>query len=310
MTCHCIAIGIDAYKSPAWKLGACAADAIRFADWAIGSGGVDPSNLRMMVAPPGGAPAKVDLPDSGVRVANVAPTRKAIMALLLTEIRKRNWGASDRLYFYFAGHGCSHEWARGQRPEPVLFPLDVKELPIDSNLLLGFEDILSPLRAYGPRNQLIFIDACRDFALADYASTAGASVGRYLRPVLDDAGCAQNILYATAPGERSLELGSGYGVFATALLEGLNGHPAALQRLAGQTDYQLTFARLAAYVRKMVETRIRRFLLDTPYRYVQAPEIDPDARQPEFEIATIDAARVPPQPLHVRVTPGDKINEG
>lgn len=306
---HCIAIGIDAYPDPGWQLGACAADAIAFAEWALGPGEVALSDLRLMVAPMGDLPAAVELSD-GTSVTNYAPTRDGIMDFLLSEMLDEKWSEGDRLYFYFAGHGCSHEWVRGARSEPVLFPGDVKKLPLNSNKLISFEEMLSPLRAHGPKEQLIFIDACRDFALADYASTAGASPGRYLRPILDDAGCKQNILYATAPGERAIELGDGQGVFAKALIDGLRGHPAALQRFAGQLEYKLTFAKLAAYVRKTVETRVRRSLIDTPYRFVQAPEIDPDKRQPELVIASLPDDAVPEQPLFVRINPSGHCDVG
>jgi len=307
MRTFCIAIGIDGYELEDWRLGSCVDDALAFAGWAVRAGGVAPEDVRLLLGPAsdvGDNPPSTgttQLPGVAGDFPFARATREAITKLISTQMTEAGWSTGDRLYFYYAGHGCSHEFARGARPDPVLFPVDVEALPLHAYLLLGFTEVLENLRAYGPKQQFVFIDACRDFALGGYASTAGASTGRYYRPVPPHGDCMQYILYATAPGERAVELGK--GVFGAVLLQGLEGHPGALQRLAGQVDYQLTFSRLFSFVRKTVDTQVRRALLATPHRFVQAPESEPDARQPDILIADFAETTVRQLPVHVRVSP-------
>ena len=303
----CIAIGVDGYKNPDWRLGSCVRDAIAFADWAVTSGGVASTDLRLFLSPEDlSTPSSVTLPGTNKTVSCQPASRRNIFKFVLDEMQKNDkWGTGgDRLYWYFAGHGCSHEDVRHERPEPVVFPVDVEELPIDVNNLIGFTDILTALRGCGPSRQLFFLDACRDFALPNYVSSAGAPAGRFFRPLpeADQQGWArQYVLYATAPGERAVELGC--GVFSDFLIRGLSGDPGALTRLAGLGDYQLTLNRLASFVRREVEARVRKNLLGRPTRVVQIPEIDVDPGEHDFVLFEIANANVAAVDLFIRVRP-------
>jgi S1-C subfamily serine protease len=303
----CVSIGVDGYLDTAWRLGACVGDAIAFADWAVSAGDVAPADLRLFLNPADRSVAgSVTLPKSGVAVSCESATRVNIFRFMQETMQRDHWGDSgDRLYWYFAGHGCSHESVRGsQRPEPVLFPVDVESLPLFSNNLIGFSDIIEGLRWCKPSTQLFFLDACRDFALPNYASSAGIPSGRFLRKLPDDENrvpAKQYVLYATAPGERAAELGR--GVFGDILIRGLSGDAGALLRIAGIGDYELTFNRLVNFVRKEVQARVKKALIARPGRVIQIPEVDPDPVEQDFVVATIPNQDVPPLDLYVRVRP-------
>jgi V8-like Glu-specific endopeptidase len=307
MRMFCVSIGIDGYRDRAWQLASCVNDAIAFADWAVTAGGVVPADLQMFLNPADTSPLdKVTLPKANLEVPCISATRNNIIGFIQKEMLTQHWGENgDRLYWYFAGHGCSHESVRGSpRPEPVLFPVDVESLPLNANNLISFNDIVEPLRWCGPAVQLFFLDACRDFALPNYASTAGAPSGRYFRKLPEEGGRAptkQYILYATAPGERAVELGR--GVFGEILIRGLSGDPGALLRVAGLGDYRLTYNRLAMFIRREVEAKVKKALLARPTRVVQIPEVDVDPVEPDFDVAEIPNAKVPPWDLYVRVRP-------
>ncbi|MEP6714184.1 MAG: trypsin-like peptidase domain-containing protein [Terriglobia bacterium] len=280
MANYALIAGIDEYPNAGWRLASAVTDALRFTQWAVGQGGVAPENVRLLLAPtsPLGAEAVFDLAaGTKVSIPILEGTSAALHSVLFKEFRKGWGGGGDRLYVYFAGHGCSHPDVRGEkRPEPVLIFGDVGELPDDYRLLYTFSDILDVLRDFGPKEQFFFLDACRDFALDGVVASGGAGSGRYLRPLSLASGeqaAKQFVIYATAPGGRALEIGR--GVFCDALIQGLRGAPGAPRRIAGTGDYELRFQDLFAFVRRQVQRKVAICITDAP-RYVQAPEQDPD----------------------------------
>jgi Caspase domain/Trypsin-like peptidase domain len=257
---HAIVIGIDKYANNDWSLRASVKDALRFVDWALDRGEVEPGNLRLFLSSKD-PPPNTRVPYKDARSRTI---RSAIQAFM-----DGAGAGAERLYFYFGGHGLS---APGVRKEPVLIPADVKELPLDANLLLGFSEVITALGRSEPDEQFFFLDACRDFGLENFEPALGSAVGPWTPPREDDARTRQFVLYATAPGERAYEQQAlGKGVFTSALIEVLEGnHPVAAPWIYGRRAYVVSFGKLAEQVRELVKARLEN--VPGAERYVQLPE--------------------------------------
>ncbi len=169
---YAVIIGIEAYANSKWNLSASVNDALDFANWALGPGGVQSQNLRLLlspVQPPAAAPPYQE-----------ADQRR--ITAVIQELQGGSGRGCSRLYFYYAGHGVSYPGAtRGGPAEPVIIPADVQDLRLDAGRLIGFSGIMPLLRNVEPAEQFYFIDACRDFALEDFRPTIGA-VGPWSPP--------------------------------------------------------------------------------------------------------------------------------
>lgn len=251
MARHALVIGIGRYPRSDWDLPAAVPDALRFTDWAVRHGGVDPANVRLLLSPwPGKATGH--------------EKRDADRRSIVTAIQELQAGAADdgeRLYFYYAGHGVSAPGVTtGGIQEPVIIPADVTSLRIDASLLIGFSEIMPALLPKGPREQFFFIDACRDFALEDEFQPGIGRSGIRWSPPNPDAGprSAQYVLYSTSPGLQAYEKdATARGVFADALLKALSGTPKATQWSSVNRHYAVRWSTLVDYVRDTVAERVR-----------------------------------------------------
>src|SRR6185436_19034991 len=97
MARHAIIIGIDQYTNANWILNGAVKDALAFREWAIGAGGVDPKNVRLLLS-------TEDAAAKAMRTAEA--TRRDIRSVILDYQKDAGKGA-ERLYFYYAGHGLS-----------------------------------------------------------------------------------------------------------------------------------------------------------------------------------------------------------
>ncbi len=293
MSHYAIIIGVDAYASPDWKLGAAVDDALAFREWALGPGGVPPENLHLLLSP--GSGRTIDAP--------FVPAESEHIHELIHQFQRGLGAQGKRLYFYFAGHGSA---APEALDEVSLFPADVRALPRDANRVIGFSQIIAPLQHSGPEEQFFFIDACRDLTLRDFTRGAGPVVGRWRGPPTPETPRrrAQYLLYATSPGGKAVEAGN--GVFGRILLQGLRGHPGALLWSGRERRYELRFSRLAEYVRAEVEEQVKR--LTGPWQhFLQVPEQDipPGPSGPkDCLLASFSSEEVGKLPLRVRVQPG------
>jgi Trypsin-like peptidase domain/Caspase domain len=307
MSNYAIIIGADRYDNAAWNLDAAVRDALRFASWAIRSGDVPPQNLKLLLSPV--TEGLVVIPKTPFSIPSIAATSRNLKSVLFDDFQKNTCGAgSTRLYFYYAGHGCSHPDVRGQRAEPVLVFPDVADLPRDYSDLLSFSDILAVLRGCEPTEQFFFLDACRDFTLKGLGS-AGPGGGRYIRPITMLTAAApakQFVLYATCPGGKAQEI-KGKGVFGEALLRALKGDPAAVQRVAGAGDYELKFENLYEYVKAEVVSNVVD-LADAAN--IQLPERDAEPSETNPLVLGFSEAEMEERELLIRMAPDLALNGG
>jgi hypothetical protein len=294
---YAIIIGIDAYRTVEWRLTAAVRDALRFADWAVKRASVPEENLRLLLSP---------LEAPATTRPYIEATRGNITDTIL-EFQDGRGNDGDQLYFYYAGHGVSAAGATAGGPtEPVIIPSDVRSLRNDAALTLGFSEIIPLFANVRPATQFFFIDACRDFVLEDFQPVVGRAVGRWIPPY-NEAGprSAQHLLYATSPGQRAHENSGirGRGIFATALLEALEGQKAsALSWSSSQLSYELRFGTLVPYVRKQVETAVRNLAPRDWHRFVQVPEPETLGGEANPLLTTFASEEV--GKLTVRVTVG------
>lgn len=293
MRSYAIVIGVDRYANPDWNLAGATSDALRFAQWALDAGGVERANLRLLLSG-----------DVDSELAFTAADSRNIRGVI-HEFVNGLGKDEQRLYFYYAGHGLSAPGAaRGDTQEPVLIPADVESIQRDSNLFVGFSDIMPLLGAVGPREQFFFLDACRDFALEDHRPGLGRAVGPYRPRGEDGATRAQYVLYATAPGKRAQEQEAlRQGVFGGALLAGLRGAPAATRYNAAAERYEVSFSRLSQYVIAEVQDRIRNVRLTDWERYVQVPESLVVRGDDTPVLASVSRADMPRLPVTLTVSP-------
>jgi hypothetical protein len=308
MNNYAVVVGIDQYKNPGWQLTSAVKDALRFASWAIRFGGVLPVNLKLLLSPAGEAIASAAIPETNLSVPVTEATSQRINEVLFDDFQERKCGmGGDRLYFYYAGHGCSHPAVRGDRntEDPVLICSNIEKLPKQYAELISFSNILDPLLGCEPRDQFFFLDACRDFALDGITgSTPGG--GRFTPRKPEDGveRSRQWMIYATSPGERAIET-RGKGVFGEALLRGLRGDSAAPRRVAGAGTYELRFTDLFEFVQASVKEKVG--LIPGAARSTQTPEFVSDRRTPDPLVVAFTEEQIAEVPLLVRVSPDEAL---
>ncbi len=293
-----LVIGIDVYKNADWKLDSAVSDALAFAAWALGEGGVDASDMHLLLSPANLPPGNtVTLPNN----AGTLPFERADSRSILIAVKHLAQQNAPKAFVYFAGHGCSAPGSRRDEfPEPVLIPADVEDLDTDYKLVLGYSDLQHALLENGPEEQFFFFDACRDFRLDGHQRGVGSVVG----PKRGEGGRrAQFLLHATSPGERSNEIAKiGKGIFGGVLMEALKGVKA--MRFDTKSDrYELKFSRLAEFVIAEVSDRIDRAFPTNSAQFVQKPQGVASAEKLDTVIKSYSLAQVAPCAIKVRVSP-------
>jgi hypothetical protein len=314
---YAIVVGIDWYVNTAWQLEGAVADALAFADWAVSRGGVPPANLRLLLSRSAADATenartsaasdhvgRVSLEEAGVEVAYSWAGRRGIRRAM-DELANGVAGVGvERLFVYFAGHGCSEP---GSRPEPVLIPADVQDLGVDADLLIGFSQVWPFLSEAEPRLQFYFIDACRDFLFSGRERGLAPVVGRY-RPVDGAVTSKQYVIFATSPGQRANEH-LGRGVFGKELLRALQGEaPRASPWNARTGSYQLSFRTLSDFLRQSVDAELQRAFGANLRSYAQLPQQDSPRDEPDALLCSF--AEMPDRRLRVRVGPVEARREG
>ncbi len=126
----------------------------------------------------------------------LAATRRNISAALFALYDDDAASGIERLYFFFAGHGiAAFSGATRGEARTALLPVDVESLDLDGNLLLDFDDLRARMRFRGPKDQLYFLDACRDLPYTRQPDVG--PVGWAERP--RGAERTQAVLYAVPP---------------------------------------------------------------------------------------------------------------
>jgi hypothetical protein len=202
----------------------------------------------------------------------------------------------DRLYVYYAGHGISAPGAQAKwTDEPLLVPSNVRDIAISGTRFIGFTWILESLVSAKPREQVFFFDACRDFALKNYAPPVGMQVGPKISAKRGES--TQYVLYATSVGGQAQEMGA--GIFGKALLRGLRGDPGAARYARDEFPpvYQVLFDDLAEFVKNKVTTQVED----------QKPRAKTEPGTPDLVLATIAPQDMPQVELDVRVEPSEAL---
>jgi Caspase domain/Trypsin-like peptidase domain len=292
---HAIVIGIDGYAG-AWALDGAVRDALGFAVWLVRAGGVAPARLRLLLAPAAGT--EVQLPPE---LAGAPPPLAADSTSVLdtvTGLVDSPPAQADRLFFYFAGHGCSAPAANFDK-EPVLIPADYQKRS-HANRLLPLSVIIPELaKARVFRQQFFFVDACRDFVPDDVLPGLLAGAKVYDAP-------HQYVLYATSPGQKAEERGK--GVWTHYLLASLQGEHGALvpSPTGGSGDgpsYQVRFRELAEFLESQIRTEFeQRYPYDWQQR-VQVPQYKPGSRPENPVLAAFDPAQIRPLQVSLLVDP-------
>jgi hypothetical protein len=286
MTSYAIVVGINDYKNEKWKLTSAVDDANRFLAWALKDGGVEPENATLLLSrmPKGASAVKTAL-------AVYLAFQDAIDSFAFKPVAE-----SDRLYIYFAGHGISAPNV-GVAGSPVLVCADVEDLVRHRKKLYQLDEIIDGLSSHGPREQFIFVDACRNFAL-DETMTSAAPQGAW-RPKDGASACKQYALYATAAAGRAFGE-FGVGVFSKTLLEALSAQGPRLQVDETGDNFVVGWNDSADYVVKEVTTRITRAkaagLVQEPQQYTRVGSGNAALR-------TIPRAAMPKRTLEVNLQP-------
>jgi len=293
MESHAIVIGIDGYDPAIGKLDGAVHDALSFAAWVTGPGGVPAANLRLLLGPDPAAPPPV-LPAG---VAGFSPASNLKIREDIETLREAlPAGGGERLYFYYAGHGASiPEW----QEDPFLIPPEFVKPKLHGLFLLGFKDLFQSLGELPFAEQVCLIDACRDFGLEGYEPVIPSGVRRRLT----ERKALQYVLYSVAPGQKAAE--TGQGIWTRTLLDGLTGrdYRPVTRGTGRESRYEVRLDDLADWVRREVARRIETKFLRDAARYVQTPQYERDKQGEDPVLATFTRDTVPRARLRVFVDP-------
>jgi len=244
-----IVIGIDDYHNDDLRLYASVSDAIRFRDWvtAPDGGGVAESNLWLLLSPHPSETAASGLSTPAATKDNIVT---AINEMVIAAAKEE----TERLYFYFAGHGITARVSN--RDESALVLPGFNELHTDHSLAL--RSIAEYFETTAFADQFFYIDACRNIPWPNREF----EVGRWPVPRRQDPGAQpvqQFILYATASGHFAKEEGwpgEATGAFTGTLLDGLAGTDDAKAWSWERNCYEVRWERLAAFIHRRMTARL------------------------------------------------------
>ncbi|GIE27619.1 hypothetical protein Ait01nite_006640 [Actinoplanes italicus] len=210
-------------------------DALAVQDWLVGPGGVPAGNV-VLLASPAAHSASVA---AGTRVtgeaSRLAFAREVGRLAGLTDV-----GHADRLYVYFAGHGCGTDPVNAALSDDALVFSGFSEDDPSAHAI-ALRDLLAQLDQARFGEVVMFLDACRDFPYGRPFRPGGlrfdSAAGRGVPPRLYR-------LQSTLPGRRTYG-----GAFTAALLAGLAGAGAAKEfDERADRPYVVRWSTLTAYL--------------------------------------------------------------
>lgn len=297
-----IIIGINQYWKPSACLKGAVGDALRMAEWLLGSGEcrVPPENMYLLTnPPPATTPAGVDLRDA---------TADNLMRVM-NDLNRRSGGQGERLFFYYSGHGISNR--ESFRNEQALVMTDFDPDLTDKARKLG--PIVQFFGETAFAEQFFFIDACRSPADFDFDFETGSTTVKNKLDAVKASKVDQYILYSTTPGSKSKELaaapgsppGSEQGAFTGVLLEGLAGDGTAKVFDSENGDYVVRAEALMDYViEKVSDLRLTVSKKDpTLPLLIQLPRKGGERSNNNPVLARVPAANVKPESLNLFVEP-------
>jgi hypothetical protein len=231
------------------RLNSPGADAARFSSWLLERGGVPQS--RIVLVDSGSESGKPD-------AASIIDGFRDLGALM--KVRR-----GQRLYIYYAGHGFGPEF-----DDAVMVPADVQRGML-RGACISVRDCVNFIRDTGLFDQVVmFVDCCRDnmrlqpphfWPFEDRSRFEGAreQVSNF-------------ILFGAIDGGKSWEVrppGREFrGIMTDALLDALNGHPAAFD-----AQNRITANTVGEFVRIRVQAEVERLGLQ------QAPQPKPSGQE-------------------------------
>lgn len=258
MSDQALLVGCDAYPGlPGGDLRAAVRDVLSVREWLLRSsgGGLTRRDVILLVSC-GDRGAQV-APDDADGPASRVELARAIERLVKGPER-------NRLYVYFAGHGCRTDPVNPLKSRDALLLTDFT--PDDpAAASVGVDDLRIRLAMAPFREVILIVDACRNLPFREPFDLGG--LGRDLPPRAGSMGGNSRayIFQATAPGETAA--GKEYdgvlrGVFSRALTDGLDGIGDA--KVFDDTDttgrpYQVRWSTLCNYVARSVRNQDPRY---------------------------------------------------
>lgn len=297
-----IIIGINQYWKPSACLKGAVGDALRMAEWLLGSEecGVPPGNMYLLTNPP---PAT---PPTGVDLRDATADN---LIRVMNDLNRRSGGQGDRLFFYYSGHGINNR--ESFRNEQALVMTDFDPDLTDNARKLG--PIVQFFGETAFAEQFFFIDACRSPADFDFEFETGSTTVKNKPDAVKASKVDQYILYSTTPGSRSKELapapgsppGSEQGAFTGVLLEGLAGDGTAKVFDSDKGDYVVRAEALMDYViEKVSDLRLIVSKKDpTLPLLIQLPRKGGERSNNNPVLARVPASEVKPESLNLFVEP-------
>ncbi len=251
MSNHALLVGCDAYPGlPGGNLRAAVRDTLSVRDWLLRSsgGGLARPDVTFLAS----------CNDQGAQAAAADVDGPANRAELAREVRRLVEGPEgNRLYVYFAGHGCRTDPLNPVKDRDAILLTDFTpdDPPAAS---VGVDDLRIRLTMAPFREVILIVDACRNLPFQEPFDLGG--LGRDLAPPGGGPGGAPRmyVFQATAPGETAAGTehdGKLRGVFSRALIDGFMGIGAA--KVFDDTDstgrpYQVRWRTLCSYVAQSV----------------------------------------------------------
>lgn len=256
---HALVVGCDAYPQVlGGDLRGAVADALAMRDWVLRAAGVAPCDLTLLASPSAqGAqlPAGIEAEEANRRVL-----AKAVAVLVANE----DVGSGDRLFVYFAGHGCRTDPLNETLSKDVIALHDFSpDDPAGGSAAVA--ELITRLEQSRFGDVILVLDACRNLPFSESFQTAALGKDPRApanRPYTPRVFLAQ----ATTPGGRAGGGPGGVGprgpasgggtagdqirgYFTTAILDGLAGEGSAKTfDEASSRPYQVTWSSLRAYL--------------------------------------------------------------
>jgi WD40 repeat protein/uncharacterized caspase-like protein len=236
-TLHILAVGVDAYRNPRYRLNYGRADARALADRLAARAGSAFKAVR-----------RLELYDENV-------TRDAVLGAFARVAQEAR--PEDVFVFFFAGHGVMSEGSEAAPSEFHLVMHDVTQLYGDDAGLAAkaisaaeLRELATHIRA---QKQLHLLDACQAGGAVATFAMRGAAEEKAILQLARSAGVM--VLAATGSEQLATELKDlGHGVFTYALLAGLDGAADG-----GARDGKITVSELKAYLEDKVPELTRKF---------------------------------------------------
>jgi hypothetical protein len=247
MADHALIVGCDAYPYvDGGDLAGAVGDALAVRAWLVDQAGVPAANVTLLASSSStGAAAPDDL------VSGAADRR-----LFAREIRRLvelpGVGTDDRLFVYFAGHGCRTDPQNPILARDALAFTGFSEDDPPGNAV-GVQDLVARLEHSRAGSVLVLLDACRDFPFRQPFQLGGLGQDP---PASGRPPPRMYLLQATLPGrlargDRTAD--AIRGRFTTAVLAGLAGDGAAkVYDDAAEPPYVVRWSTLTAYLETAV----------------------------------------------------------